>query len=334
MKNTKITQEEIDKLVATNEDFWKDFHESLSAPYSYWNDYKDVSFEDWIEICWNSEEFRSYLNLLFGYPLIKGEVLIVYSSGHILTNYRLIISDSGAGNPSIPLSDLQSYSTNGDGIIKYIKNGNIVSLQYNELLKKKYVDTAKSRLDEKDYNSDYHLFLSHSNYEIKEKYSELNLPILKMYPLTETQQEKIKNTYKKNKASIIYKIIAPLAAIAMIVTAFSEWEIKETYVMVDTRLVTGIVIFIIGVITLFLSVGYLRSREKFALTYSIGFSILFFLILIWFDVKMTIELEKNTYVHVYNTGEDLIYGALAAVVNIIIQIIELILKRNSKQIKL
>ena len=43
MDNISITQEDIDKHIATKEDFWNTFHNMLKAPYAFWREEKSKS---------------------------------------------------------------------------------------------------------------------------------------------------------------------------------------------------------------------------------------------------------------------------------------------------
>ena len=92
--------------LASTLDFWYEFHKSLKLSYSWWNNCKNYSLDEWIAACWDSPDMLQHLKVLYNYPLIKGEFLLCFYSGFILTNYRLIINDSGAGSPSIPLTEI------------------------------------------------------------------------------------------------------------------------------------------------------------------------------------------------------------------------------------
>jgi len=224
MKITELTQENINETLATTDDFWKSFHQSLDAPYCLWNNYKDKTLEQWIEIVRNTPEIVIYLKMLFEYPLLKGEFIIGYYKGILLTNYRLIINDTSAGNPSIPLSNLESYSENNDGIIKFDKNGQIVSLKYSEFVKKTMVDAAKARFLEKQITDVQLFFLSKSIFEIQEinpkfEIQKINFPgHSNVEKETLTTQTLNNNTQRKNKNPIkIIKILGLALVISLVV---------------------------------------------------------------------------------------------------------------------
>ena len=52
MEKIKILQEHVNKFVATTDDFWKTFHQSLAAPFHPWNEFKNNSLKlsdrEWI----------------------------------------------------------------------------------------------------------------------------------------------------------------------------------------------------------------------------------------------------------------------------------------------
>jgi hypothetical protein len=224
MKITELTQEYINENLATIDDFWKSFHQSLAAPYCLWNNYKEKTIEQWIEIVRNTPEMVIYLKALFEYPLLKGEFIIGYYKGIMLTNYRLIINDTSAGNPSIPLSNLVSYSENDDGIIKFDKNGQIISLIYSEFVKKSMVDSAKARFLEKQITDVQLFFLSKSIFEIQEsnpnfEIQKINFPeqinVGKESLNTQTLND---NAEKKQNNSIkIIKILGLALVISLVV---------------------------------------------------------------------------------------------------------------------
>lgn len=185
MKNINITQELISKYVATTEYFWREFHKSLSAPYSFWNEYKDKSVKEWINLCQNTEGMIPYLNLLFQFPILKGEYLIVYSSGMVLTNYRLILNDENAGVPNIPLCNILEY--NDSGKIKYKKNNQTIELEYREFLDNKIVNSTKSRNESNNLTQEQLFILENSLYELKNHNSELRIPQVEIPPIVEEE---------------------------------------------------------------------------------------------------------------------------------------------------
>lgn len=198
-ENRTITQKDINDYLCTNKDFWECFHKSLNSPYSFYNKYKDETFENWVELIWNSPELISNLNFLFDYPILKEEFYIASHSGFYLTNYRLIINDSSIGRPSIPLSKLKYYSSDNDGIIKFEVNGNLISLEYKKFLKATLVNSAKARFEDYKLTSLEIYFLSKSVFDLKSENSNLDVPKLELYPLTEKQIELREEQNRKNQ---------------------------------------------------------------------------------------------------------------------------------------
>ena len=198
----KISQETVVKLLPTNDEFWRSFHRSLQAPFSLFNNHKDITFDKWVEMTWNTNDLKAHLEILFEYPIIKGEFCIAFSKGFILTNYRLVINDVGEGKPSIPLSNLIKYN---DGIIKFEKNGQVISLNYGNFLKESFVNLAKTKFLEKKLTETQFSLLSQNLFDIKNDNVDLIIPKLEMYPLTEEQitennQKKVSTTQiKMNK---------------------------------------------------------------------------------------------------------------------------------------
>lgn len=336
MENIKITQEHIDKYVATTVDFWKEFHKSLSAPYSLWDNYKNSSFDDWVETCWKTDDLSAHLKLLFEYPLLKGEFLLGFYKGFVITNYRLIINDANAGKPSIPLINLQNFNADNDGKIEYLKNGQIVQLQYEEFINDSIVNSAKSRLSNEKINSEQLIFLENSKYELKEKYSDLKFPQLEMYPLNENQKNKIETENKKAKPNILYKVLAPLAALGIIISAFLTWG-NTSGCGINTYDDTGggfygIATFIIGAFALLVNIGYLRNSQKQNLKVGIVVSIVFGILLFAYTVHFLGGMEvKAREIGItcfkFSLAQGFFVGVFATSLNFVLQIFELIRRK-------
>ena len=177
-KNQKniLSQEQIDNLVATNDEFWISFHQSLALPYSNYNSFKNDSIDKWVKRVLRSPDLLTHLNLLFEYVLLKGEFLIVFYQGFVLTNYRLIINDIKAGKPSIPLSFLKSYNSKNDGAVDYERNGQSITLRYSRFISETYVNTAKARFVDQQLNEVQIELLSKSTHELKLSYPNLEIP--------------------------------------------------------------------------------------------------------------------------------------------------------------
>lgn len=181
-----LTQNIIDEFVATTDEFWSSFYHSLSLPYSHYNSYKDDSFDKWVKRALRSPDLKIHLNVLFDYILLKGEFLIVFYQGFILTNYRLIINDPNAGKPSIPLSNLISYEVNNDCKIVYEKNGQSITLRYNAFIFDTVVNSAKARFKEQQLNVVQLELLSKSIVELKFKIPQIEIKKVDWRPNVET----------------------------------------------------------------------------------------------------------------------------------------------------
>ena len=180
METNKITQEIIDLYLADTNEFWSTFHKSLSAPFSFYNNQKNKSMQEWIDTVWASPDLLNHLKVLFNYPVLKGEYFIVYSSGFILTNYRLIINDKSAGNPIIPLNSIVSYNAENDGVIVYEINSNKNKLKYNKFLIESLVTSAKDRLSKIPLNEMQINLLLSTKFELESNNPSLIIPIVKM----------------------------------------------------------------------------------------------------------------------------------------------------------
>lgn len=203
MSNPSVTQLDIDTYVATRDEFWHSFHESLSDPFSEWQSNKGLNFEQWVALVWNSPNFVENLKFIFQYPLIKGEYFISYYQGFFLTNYRLLINDASVGKPSIPLPKLLSYNADGEGTIEFEKNGVKIALSYSKLLKESLVLSVKARSVGLNLSDKQLSLIAKSSFDLTSELPDLKIPRLEMYPLSEEQKDKIieTNNLEKDKTN-------------------------------------------------------------------------------------------------------------------------------------
>jgi len=173
-----LTQNIINELVATTDEFWSSFHKSLVLPFSNFNSFKDDSFDNWVKRVSRSPDLKTHLNILFEYVLLKGEFLIAFYQGFILTNYRLILNDINAGKPSIPLSNLVNYKVDNGCMIVYEKNGQSITLTYNYFMHETIINSARARFQEYQLNKVQLELLSKSISELKISNPNLEIPIV------------------------------------------------------------------------------------------------------------------------------------------------------------
>lgn len=215
-KIDNLTQEQIDNYIANTEIFWHEFHKSLSNSFSIWTNHKDVTFENWVRMCWKTPEMITYFKTLFQFPLLKGEFPIAYATGMILTNFRLVINDSANHLPSIPLTRIKKYSLQEGGIIEI---ENIAEkLKYSEMIKEEIVISAISRCKTIGLDKMQEQIITNSHDIFKKDFPVLSIPKIEMFPLTEEQKiEKIKIENSENKRVIRNKIIAGIVVVAIII---------------------------------------------------------------------------------------------------------------------
>ena len=200
-----LTQEQTSKFIVETESFWKDFYKSLSSSFSPWNEHKDVTFDKWVIMCWSNKEMRNYLSILFQYPLLKGEYIVAYAGGMILTNYRLVINDKSNNIPSIPLTRIKKYTLDGGGIIKIENHDELHIIIYEKLkigtvmIDEKYITGAISRCKKEGLDEIQEKLITNSLDELKKDFSELSVPKVEMYPLSEKQKVEIQKSDKSEK---------------------------------------------------------------------------------------------------------------------------------------
>lgn len=223
MNTTDISQKEIDEFIATTDEFWRSYHQSLKAPYSLWHSHKDVTFEKWVEMVLNTPDLIAHLNILFEFPLLKNEFTIAFYNGFILTNFRLVINDVRVGKISIPLSNIQKYNINSDGVVEYELNGQYINFIYHELLNENIVNSAKARFSEVKLTDVQFSLLSKSVYDLNTTNTDLVIPTLVMYRLTKGKQIDIEQnvspdepskTKKKSPLSVLIIVAIIIGAIA------------------------------------------------------------------------------------------------------------------------
>lgn len=229
--------------LASTLDFWYEFHKSLKLSYSWWNNSKHYSLDEWIAECWDSHDMLQHLKVLYNYPLIKGEFLLCYYSGFILTNYRLIINDSDAGSPSIPLTDVKSYCNNNSGIIKYQSNGKEFQLQYQSFLDINIVNGAIKRNQGGSLSLDERYFLSKSRADVSQEKSFLVLPALDMMPRP-SNIKKISNQddSKKYTRSLIIAIAIGIIGLVIAFNVRSVSGFMFTFITVGASFIALIVL--------------------------------------------------------------------------------------------
>jgi hypothetical protein len=201
MKEQDITQEHIDENIANTDEFWATFHKSLSAPYSFYNKYKDTSLDEWKNLVLNDSILISNLNFLFNYPILKGEYFLAYFSGFILTNYRLIINDKNSGIPVIPLESIISYNAEENGEIIYEIYNNRKTLEYSEFLDDAIVNSAKERCLKKPLNEIQKELLISNFFELENSHPNLNIPKIKI----EASHTKLIDNQNKSDRKITFK---------------------------------------------------------------------------------------------------------------------------------
>jgi len=210
-----LTQEQANKYIADTENFWQDFHKSLGNSFSFWNQHKDVTFQKWVSMCWNTKEMIEHFNILFQYPLLKGEFPIAYAAGMILTNYRLLINDKSNNVASIPLTKIKKYSLQEGGIIEI--EDQTEKLQYNELLKEEFVTSAISRCKKEGLDKMQEKLITNSLVELNKYFSTVSIPKTEMYPLTEEQKIEKQKVEKAEKSGNVVSKIIGFVVIAAIV---------------------------------------------------------------------------------------------------------------------
>jgi hypothetical protein len=225
-----LTQSNVNELIANTDEFWSSFHQSLALPYSNYNSFKGDSFEKWVKRVSRSPDLKSHLNILFEYVLLKGEFLIVFYQGFILTNYRLILNDINAGKPSIPLSNLINYNVDNGCKIVYEKNGQSITLTYNYFMYETIVNSAKARFIEYQLNKVQQELLSKSISELKISNPNLEIPIVDLSPsLSGIQNSGIQNTnnnkyvFQRNMPSFFRGKFIKYAIGIAIFCLFSYW---------------------------------------------------------------------------------------------------------------
>ncbi len=217
-KIENLTEDQVDKYIADTETFWKEFHKSLNDSISIWNQHKEVSFNEWINMCWNNKEMIEYFNLLFQFPLLKGEFPIGYSSGMVLTNYRLVINDNSKNILSIPLTKIKEY---GPGGIIIIEN-QTEKLSYQSFIKPTIVKNAISRCKNEGLNEIQEKLITNSLSDLKKEFSDVSIPKIEMFPLTE-EQKVVKEKFEKseNRKGILRKVIGSVIIIFIIIGGVS-----------------------------------------------------------------------------------------------------------------
>jgi hypothetical protein len=177
----------------TTDEFWVNFHASLSSPLSAWREYNDYTISQWIDCC-HKGDFPSYLNIILdNVPLFKGEYPIVYvsDSGMIATNYRLFFN-SEAGLHIVPFKNLKFYGqrTRNEFSIEFEKNGKLVTINPTFWILKEHLDGAINGEKWLGLTENQQSLLNYSYFELK---TEFNLDP----PKVDFKYSKFSNSDKK-----------------------------------------------------------------------------------------------------------------------------------------
>ena len=197
MEQINLSKDQINNHVATTEDFWKEFHKSLSYSFSSWHTYKDKTFEEWVNMCLNTHEMIDSLNYLFQYPVIKGEYLLTFIKGFVLTNFRLIIIDKSSKSTSIPLSKIKDYKIGYRKATIITENDNFI-VRRKLVLKEEFLNGAIKRCE--DFNlSKLHEMLIVNKLSALQNQSNIDIPSLEMYNLPVIEDKVIKEDDNKKE---------------------------------------------------------------------------------------------------------------------------------------
>jgi len=157
-----ITQEDIDKYIATSQDVLLSTLNEKQAPDYYQKDTPPEAFK-------NAFIESKYA---FEYPMLKSEYFVANYKGYWLTNYRLIINTTD-GIINIPLGTLKKYST--DGII-YEINGKKFKHNFKEYMKASLVNQYIAKAEFNNLDEVQNTILRLSNHELKKHYPDLVIP--------------------------------------------------------------------------------------------------------------------------------------------------------------
>jgi hypothetical protein len=177
MAKIDLTQSDVNKYLATIDEFWDTFHKGLKAPFSLWNENKEDSKESWIKRVGRTNELVSLLNLIFkNTPLLKGEFPVGKSRFMILTNYRLFIN-MDTGLVIIPLKDLTFFGEDlfhGERVdetstIEYKQNGETLIIRLSTYMGGGYVEKTKRAGEYNDLDDLSQSLLSMTHYDYEKK---------------------------------------------------------------------------------------------------------------------------------------------------------------------
>ncbi len=180
MKTTDLTQAHIDKYVASTEEFWNESHKAMGAPHHAWDQDKDVN--TLIGACINTKNLPSHLEqLLFINPVLKGEYILTFAQGMLLTNYRLLMNwDSCKYN--IPLDTILTYGEKEIGeykdevdVVEFKVNGKTKIIE-GYSISEGVVNNAINRNDAKNLDEVQKLILSNSFYDLQKGNDDLVIP--------------------------------------------------------------------------------------------------------------------------------------------------------------
>ena len=180
-----INQQNINQYVADANEFWNSFHNMLKAPYAFWRENSNSSLQEWVDTCWNTDAIVLAVQNLAEFPVLKGEGLVVcLESGMLLTNYRIIYSESGS-LINIPLHNLLHYDVQSDAndtredlVIKYLRSGKEEILRIDEWLKDELLRAVRNAGEFESLNDIEKEILEVSHYDLGKL--KINAPKIEM----------------------------------------------------------------------------------------------------------------------------------------------------------
>jgi hypothetical protein len=197
-----LTQADIEKYLATSDEFWKTFDSSLQANYSYWhNACKNLDYEAMLKYF---KEFEKYFDFFFQFPVLKKEFIVKITKQDddifILTNFRLLMKQKEIGVVSIPLKKIISYCENDSGIIQYEKNDKVINLKLSYFMGRNDISAQIDRSADEEIDETMYYLISKSIFDISQSFSNLSLPKL-AFPEVKNQITLKDNSTKNQNVS-------------------------------------------------------------------------------------------------------------------------------------
>jgi len=224
MENNNFTQEQIDLSFSNSSEFWIDYHKSIAAPYSVFYEYKNMPFQQFVNMFWTDNDMIIALNHLFEFPLLKGEYLLTFHKNMFLTNYRLIINDFESGVPIIPLNFIKLYE---NGVIKYELNSQLLTLKYPEFIKENIVNAAIARNDLNGLNELQLNLISKTFYDLNKEFPNFKIPKVEILPKAKLPNDIPEIPIPQLTDDIIvgtpYKLLISFISLVLVVSAFLPW---------------------------------------------------------------------------------------------------------------